>query len=281
MIGKIEEALPYDEKRDGLPRGRGRKSTVCEDPDWCPKLKSAAYYEALSATDCWPVRAVMRDRSIYGVLTRLAECFDYVNYDNVPGMPDRDVARVMMPDKHVGESNGKGGPVTKIESTFQQLEVSSSNQDDKESTQSSQASQSQDDNSKAANSKAVNVKKHKRCRVCVNAAVKASFDKKVKSLIRTLLDDKKTSIVIERQGKPVTVQVNDSFAGLCLDCLTQTKFGSEDADYWNHCLDFEFDHGCTVAHSQPTWYFSYMGRPEDMKRYAKKARLQTQRRAGH
>ncbi|KAL1871889.1 hypothetical protein Daus18300_004522 [Diaporthe australafricana] len=276
MVGKIEGALPYDEKRDGLPRGRGRKSTVCEDPDWCPKLKSAAYYKELHATGCWPVRIALKDDSIYGVLTCLAGSFDYVNYDDVRDMPDRDLAHARMPTKHSGKSDAKGGVVNEIDGAFKQLDVSSSTHEDKEGMQSTQASQSKEDNSNAAD-----VKKHKRCRVCVNAAVKASFDKKVNSLIRTLLDDKKTSIVIERQGALVKAQVNDSFAGLCLDCLTKTKLGSEDADYWNHCLDFEFDHGCTVAHAQPTWYFSFMGRPEDMKRYAKEARLRTRRRADH
>lgn len=226
MINKIEDALPYDEERDGLPRGRGFKSTVCEDPDWCPMLKSAAYYKALKATGCWPVGPVMKNHSIHQVLTMLANKFNYVNYDNMQDMPDRAAARARMPADREGQSQ-------------------------------------------------------KRCKVCVDAAVKASFDKKVRSLIRTLLDEKKTTVTVVQRGGPVAVQVDDSFAGLCLDCLTKTKFGSEDADYWNHCLDFEFDHGCTVPHGQPTWYFSYLGRAEDMKWYTKeKAKRQAQRRAG-
>lgn len=226
MIGKTEDALPYDEQRDGLPRGRGRKPTQCEDTSWCPKLKSAAYYKALFATGFWPVKPAMEKLSIHQLQTMLANKFDYVNYDNVPHMPDRAAARAKMTAARGATSD-------------------------------------------------------KRCRVCVDAAVKAAFDRKVKSLVNTLLDDKKTWISIERQGQPVTVQVHDSFAGLCLDCLTKTKFGSEDADYWNHCLDFEFDHGCAVPHGQPTWYFSYLGRPEDMKQYQKKrTRRQTQRGGG-
>ncbi|KAK2611476.1 hypothetical protein N8I77_004812 [Diaporthe amygdali] len=191
MFFKIEKALYYDKQRDGLPHGRGFKSTVCEDPNWCPVLKSAAYYTALQATGCWTfISGVKDDHSIHQVLTKLANT------------------------------------------------------------------------------------------VCVNAAIKASLDKKVKSLIRTLLDDKKTTITVERRGKPIAVQVDDSFTGLCLDCVTKSKFSSEDADYWNHCLEFKYDYGCTVAHAQPTWYFSYMGRAEDMKWFDNKAKLQTQRRAG-
>ena len=97
MIGKIEDALPYDEQRDGLPRGRGGKSTQCEDPSWYPKLKSAAYYKALNATGCWPVRGAMQDHSIHAVLTVLADKFDYINYEKLHNVPDRTAARGKMP----------------------------------------------------------------------------------------------------------------------------------------------------------------------------------------
>lgn len=228
MIGKIEDALPYDEERDGRPRGPGSKSTRCEDPEWCPMLKSAAYYKALQATGCWPVHSVEKDLSIHQILTKLAIKFDYVNYDDMQRMPDRVAARAKMLAPH-------GSDMTR------------------------------------------------RCRVCVDAAVKRRFNEKIRTLIKTLLDEKKTSITIKRHGKPVKrVEVDDSFAGLCLDCLTKTKFGCEDEDYWNHCLDFKYDHGCTVAHGQPTWYFSYLGRPGHMKQFQKemKAQLQTRQRGG-
>lgn len=221
MIGKIEDALPYDEQKDGLPRGGGLKSTQCEDPYWCPKLKSAAYYKALNVTGCWPVRKVMEKQSIHEVLTMLADKFDYVNYNNLQLVPDRATARAHLPE---------------------------------------------------------GATKDKRCTVCVDAAVKAAFDRKVKGLVRRLLDEKKTWISIERNGQYIRTEVDDSFRGLCLDCLTRTKFGSEDEDYWNHCLDFEYDHGCTVTHGQPTWYFSYLGRPENMKQYQKEKK---QRCGGH
>lgn len=57
-------------------------------------------------------------------------------------------------------------------------------------------------------------------------------------------------------------------------------FGSEDADYWNHWLLFESDRGCTVPHSEPTWYFSYLGRPENMKQFLKNKEAQLQPRRG-
>ncbi|KAG6362786.1 hypothetical protein INS49_007880 [Diaporthe citri] len=65
MIGKIEVELNYDEKKDGLPRGRGR-----------------AYYKALFATGWWPVERVVKDHSIHQTLTMIENKFDYVNYDN-------------------------------------------------------------------------------------------------------------------------------------------------------------------------------------------------------
>ncbi|KAI7775553.1 hypothetical protein LA080_006702 [Diaporthe eres] len=220
MIGKIEDALPYNERKDGLPRGDGGTSKQCEDPSWCPKLKSAAYYKALNATGCWPVREAMEDHSVHSLLTILAVTFDYINYDKLHNVPDRTAARAKMP-----------------------------------ATQSAT--------------------EDKRCSVCINAAVKAAFDRKVKSLVRTLLDDKKTWINNKRWRQPV--RVDDSFAGLCLDCLIKTKFGCQDVDYWNHARKFQYDHGCRVSHGQPTWYYSYLGRPEDMKQYRKEKRAQMQR----
>jgi hypothetical protein len=231
MIGKIEKALYYNGKRDGIPRGHGEGSTDCEDPVWCAMMKSGAYYKALKSTGRWPVRDAMPEHSILQVLTMLAESFNYINYDDRKDVPDRDVAR-----SHLPPSQG--------------------------------------------------AKNSKRCTVCVDADVKASFDRKVKSLIKTLLDDKKTWINVEQDGETVRMQVDDSFVGLCLDCLTKSKFGSDDADYWLHCLQFEYDHGCTIDHGQPTWYFSFLGRLEDMKEFQdqkkekEQQQQQTMRRTG-
>ncbi|KAL8912489.1 MAG: hypothetical protein Q9171_002502 [Xanthocarpia ochracea] len=54
------------------------------------------------------------------------------------------------------------------------------------------------------------------------------------------------------------------FDGLCLDCMGGSKESTarEDSDYWNHNDPKENDKisGCREEHTQPTWYFSYMGR---------------------
>lgn len=224
MIGKIEDALPYNEERDGLPRGLGNRPAHCDDPIWCRILKLNAYHKALKATGCWPVRDQINDHSILEILTMITERFNYVNYDDRKDVPHRDVAKAHLPPSQ-GATNGK------------------------------------------------------RCTVCVDAVVKSSFDRKVKSLIKTLLDEKKTWVTVEQDGQTVRKQVDDSFVGLCLDCLTKSKFENEDADYWNHCLEFEYDKGCTIAHGQPTWYFSYLGRPEALRSFLreKKALSKTTR----
>lgn len=113
----------------------------------------------------------------------------------------------------------------------------------------------------------------KRCTICVDAAVKAAFDRKVKSLANPLLDDKKTRVAVRRNRQPARVEMDNSFAGLCLDCLPKTKFECDDADYWDYWMESQYlHHGCTVPHGQSTWYFSFMARPENMKQSQKKQR---------
>ena len=62
--------------------------------------------------------------------------------------------------------------------------------------------------------------------------------------------------------------VRDYFDGLCLDCLDRSKpkLGTVDEDYWQHHRLKEHDWitTCRVRHKQPTWYFSFNGRKEDM-----------------
>ncbi|KUJ21786.1 uncharacterized protein LY89DRAFT_637739 [Mollisia scopiformis] len=64
-------------------------------------------------------------------------------------------------------------------------------------------------------------------------------------------------------------KILNDFHGLCLDCMTMTKTGDIDSDYWDHDRMHEWDAGCRIQHSQPTWYFSYMGRKTDMKNHQK------------
>ncbi|KAF8866840.1 hypothetical protein BDZ45DRAFT_768617 [Acephala macrosclerotiorum] len=65
--------------------------------------------------------------------------------------------------------------------------------------------------------------------------------------------------------------LND-FHGLCLDCMKMTKTGDIDDDYWEHDFDSEWDVECRINHSQPTWYFSFMGRKTDMAKHQKAKR---------
>ncbi|KAI4268281.1 MAG: hypothetical protein L6R38_007907 [Xanthoria sp. 2 TBL-2021] len=53
------------------------------------------------------------------------------------------------------------------------------------------------------------------------------------------------------------------FGGLCLDCMNKSKSKNQDRDYWKHSdlKEHEFVYGCRAGkHTQPSWYFSYMGR---------------------
>ncbi|MCJ1323104.1 hypothetical protein MMC15_008456 [Xylographa vitiligo] len=71
------------------------------------------------------------------------------------------------------------------------------------------------------------------------------------------------------------------FNGLCLDCIDSSKLrtGDIDLDYWRHgniCEDKWFT-GCRVPHRQPSWYFSFMGRPEKMNHFRKTNPLERSR----
>jgi hypothetical protein len=61
-------------------------------------------------------------------------------------------------------------------------------------------------------------------------------------------------------------EVKADFNGLCLDCMDRTKpkYGTTDRDYWEHDRIQDWSRGCRFRHGQTTWYFSYMGRREDM-----------------
>lgn len=67
------------------------------------------------------------------------------------------------------------------------------------------------------------------------------------------------------------------FDGMCIDCMNKSKAKTqnEDTDYWlhRHLKQDEIVKGCRVeSHSQPTWYFSFMGRREDMDKFRHKDR---------
>lgn len=74
------------------------------------------------------------------------------------------------------------------------------------------------------------------------------------------------------------------FDGLCLDCMTNSnpKFGDFDEDYWRHAeRGVKWDYNCRISHDQPTWYFSFMGRPEKRIEWSNKQKRQRARGYGY
>jgi hypothetical protein len=67
----------------------------------------------------------------------------------------------------------------------------------------------------------------------------------------------------------IRCELTSNFNGLCLDCMNLTKSGDVDYDYWEHDFERKWDLGCRISHSQPTWYFSFMGRKTNMKNHKK------------
>lgn len=69
------------------------------------------------------------------------------------------------------------------------------------------------------------------------------------------------------QTEQVKNEVQNNFHGLCLDCMDATR-GDVHKDYWEHDMREKWDASCRIKHGQATWYFSFMGRREDMKRHS-------------
>lgn len=71
--------------------------------------------------------------------------------------------------------------------------------------------------------------------------------------------------------KLAQTRTRDYFDGLCLDCMdkNKAKAGDEDGDYWRHndFPDRNLSRNCRNSHEEPTWYFSFMGRKEDIDRF--------------
>lgn len=61
------------------------------------------------------------------------------------------------------------------------------------------------------------------------------------------------------------------FDGLCLDCMSMSKTGDMNEDYWvhNELREYEIISGCRFKHTQATWYFSFMGRKEERDHFQK------------
>ncbi|RYP16275.1 hypothetical protein DL765_005243 [Monosporascus sp. GIB2] len=72
---------------------------------------------------------------------------------------------------------------------------------------------------------------------------------------------------LESQVREGINRVRRNFEGLCLDCMHKYKTGDKDCDYWNHARTMDFSKGCRFRHGEPTWYYSYMGRDDEMKKF--------------
>ncbi|KAH8601720.1 hypothetical protein B0O99DRAFT_588906 [Bisporella sp. PMI_857] len=76
-------------------------------------------------------------------------------------------------------------------------------------------------------------------------------------------------------------KIANDFDGLCLDCMDLSRpkvDGNADMDYWYHDTTRVWDRDCRISHKQPTWYFSFMGREQEMKLHRKKKNEAFQRR---
>ncbi|TGO30922.1 hypothetical protein BPAE_0002g00120 [Botrytis paeoniae] len=93
-----------------------------------------------------------------------------------------------------------------------------------------------------------------------------------------------------KSAQKVAAKVQFEFHGLCLDCVDASKVttrtngnprrANEDEDglgmstsdqaYWEHDRKGEWSLNCRIDHGQPTWYFSFMGRPSSMNMHRKK-----------
>ncbi|THV51991.1 hypothetical protein BGAL_0092g00040 [Botrytis galanthina] len=93
-----------------------------------------------------------------------------------------------------------------------------------------------------------------------------------------------------KSAQKIATKVQFAFHGLCLDCMDASKVttrtngnprrANEDEDgagmstsdqaYWEHDRMGEWSLDCRISHGQPTWYFSFMGRPSAMILYRKK-----------
>ncbi|RYO87857.1 hypothetical protein DL766_005949 [Monosporascus sp. MC13-8B] len=76
-----------------------------------------------------------------------------------------------------------------------------------------------------------------------------------------------TARALEGQVREGINRVRRNFEGLCLDCMHKYKTGDKDCDYWNHARTMDFSKGCRFHHDEPTWYYSYMGRDDEMKKF--------------
>lgn len=89
----------------------------------------------------------------------------------------------------------------------------------------------------------------------------------------------------KRIVKGVISEVQGYFGGLCLDCIDKSKpkTGDVDIDYWMHAKikAGDWSKGCRFRHGEPTWYFSFSGRKEDMDDFLDKWKAEEEERVRH
>ncbi|KAK9783131.1 putative BTB domain-containing protein [Seiridium cardinale] len=71
---------------------------------------------------------------------------------------------------------------------------------------------------------------------------------------------------IEAVVRRMVENLRYEFEGLCLDCIKYSKLESFNDDYWTHLLIRDYSYNCCWVHGEPTWYFSFMARPEIIKK---------------
>ncbi|TGO61733.1 hypothetical protein BCON_0025g00610 [Botryotinia convoluta] len=60
-------------------------------------------------------------------------------------------------------------------------------------------------------------------------------------------------------------EIQSNFHGLCLDCMHNSSEGSDKAFiYYQNNLCKCYDRSCRLSHGQSSWYWSNMGKKEDM-----------------
>lgn len=59
--------------------------------------------------------------------------------------------------------------------------------------------------------------------------------------------------------KDVHEKVEETFDGLCIDCMESTKLTTYDEDYFRHNEICCWDSDCRINHGRPTWYYSFCG----------------------
>ncbi|KAF7955219.1 uncharacterized protein EAE97_000478 [Botrytis byssoidea] len=83
------------------------------------------------------------------------------------------------------------------------------------------------------------------------------------------------SIAIKR----IRNEIQSSFHGMCLDCMYKSSEGSDMAFvYYQSDLEKEYSMSCRIHHGQSSWYWSNMGKKEDMQAHQERKKRAYERR---